>query len=142
MIVQAVIEMPKGTKYKFEMDKDTGLFVIDRVIHPPVPTNYGFIPNTLCEDGDALDIFVFTDTALPQGHMVNVEIMGGFKCTDNGESDDKLFGIVRGDNSGIAHELIKWYLSKYKPGFIVESRMNQEEAIGVYKKARDLCRSH
>jgi len=56
----AVIEIPKGSKVKYELDKDTGLLRVDRILHSAVhyPANYGFLPQTYCEDGDALDVLV------------------------------------------------------------------------------------
>lgn len=59
-IVNAVIEIPRGSKVKYELDKDTGLLYVDRILYSSVvyPHNYGFIPKTLCEDGDPLDVLV------------------------------------------------------------------------------------
>jgi inorganic pyrophosphatase len=59
-VVNAVIEIPRGSKVKYELDKDTGLCYVDRILYSSVvyPHNYGFIPKTLCEDGDPLDVLV------------------------------------------------------------------------------------
>lgn len=59
-VVNAVIEIPRGSKVKYELDKDTGLLYVDRILYSSVvyPHNYGFIPKTLCEDGDPLDVLV------------------------------------------------------------------------------------
>src|SRR5215471_5309091 len=59
----AVIEIPKGSKMKYELDKDTGLLRVDRILHSAVhyPANYGFLPRTYCEDGDPLDVLVMSD---------------------------------------------------------------------------------
>ena len=61
-VVNVVIEIPMGSRNKYEIDRDTGLLKLDRVLHSPFhyPTDYGFIPRTLCEDGDALDALVMT----------------------------------------------------------------------------------
>jgi hypothetical protein len=59
-VINAVIEIPRGSKVKYELDKDTGLLYVDRILYSSVvyPHNYGFIPKTLCEDGDPLDVLV------------------------------------------------------------------------------------
>ena len=62
----AVIEIPKGSKMKYELDKDTGLLRVDRILYSAVhyPTNYGFLPRTYCEDGDPLDVLVLGQEAV------------------------------------------------------------------------------
>lgn len=65
-MINAVIEIPRGSKVKYELDKDTGLLYVDRILYSSVvyPHNYGFIPKTLCEDGDPLDVLVLMQVRL------------------------------------------------------------------------------
>lgn len=98
-VVTAIIEIPRGSKNKYEIDKKTGLLLLDRVMSSPVvyPINYGFIPQTYCDDGDALDIMVIgQDPAIPLC-MMNAKVIGGMKMIDGGESDDKILAVHADD---------------------------------------------
>jgi inorganic pyrophosphatase len=98
-IVTAIIEIPRGSKNKYEICKDSGLLVLDRVLSSSVfyPTNYGFIPQTYCEDGDALDILVLGQDPVPPLSMMNVRVVGGMKMIDGGEEDDKILAVHADD---------------------------------------------
>lgn len=118
--VSAIIEMPAGTTDKIEIK--CGVALIDRKLDIPVPVNYGFIPSTHAEDGDPVDIFVVSDKFLRTTDIVTVRVIGKFTCIDKGVRDDKLLGIVEGENHSelpvmkkVAH-----YLLNYKPGFKIE----------------------
>lgn len=119
----AQIEMVAGTKFKYEF-KDGTLFV-DRVLKHAVPLNYGFIPHTLAEDGDALDVFVLSSEPIVPNSQVLVRFLGVFKCIDNGEQDDKLLAVVEGDfvplDSSVLKYSVRHYLENYKAGFKVQS---------------------
>ena len=98
-VVNAIIEIPAGSKNKYEIDKESGLLVMDRVMSSAVfyPANYGFIPKTYCEDGDALDIFVIgQDPAVPLCIM-KAKVLGGLKMLDGGEEDDKIVAVHSDD---------------------------------------------
>lgn len=98
-IVTAVIEIPRGSKNKYEIDKTSGMLLLDRVMSSPVfyPVNYGFIPQTYCDDGDALDIMVLgQDPALPLC-LMNAKVIGCMKMIDGGESDDKILAVHADD---------------------------------------------
>lgn len=98
-VVTAFIEIPRGSKNKYEIDKQSGLLFLDRVMSSPVfyPTNYGFIPQTYCDDGDALDIMVLgQDPAVP-GTLMNAKVIGAMKMIDGGESDDKILAVHADD---------------------------------------------
>lgn len=94
-----VIEVPKGSKNKYEIDKDTGLLHLDRVLHSAVfyPADYGFIPRTLCDDGDALDALVLTQEPLIAGCVVNARALGVLKMSDDKGLDDKIIAVCVDD---------------------------------------------
>ena len=145
MQLTAIIEIPAGSIHKYEQDKSTGELVLDRPLNQPVPHNYGFIPGTLCDDGDALDVFVLTDTPIYPLSKVKVNIIGVLKCTDNGKSDDKIIATLVGDCSGyetMGTSIIKHYLETYKTGFTVNSQGETEEALKVYEDSVALLEKH
>ena len=87
-----VIEIPAGSSHKIEWNRDLAAFQLDRV-DPAIfakPTNYGFIPQTLDEDGDELDALVITSEPLPTGIFLEAKIIGVMKFEDDGEVDDKI----------------------------------------------------
>jgi inorganic pyrophosphatase len=94
-IVNAIIEIPKGSKAKYELDKKSGLIKMDRILFSSVhyPANYGFIPQSYCEDNDPLDILVLgQETAVPLCIM-RAKPIGVMKMTDQGEADDKIIAV-------------------------------------------------
>ena len=97
--VTAIMEIPKGSKNKYEIDKATGMLVLDRVLSSSVtyPINYGFIPQTYCEDGDALDIMVLGQYSTPSLCMMETKVIGYLKMIDGGESDDKILAVHTSD---------------------------------------------
>ena len=88
LIVNAVVEIPKGSKLKLEFHEDE--LVLDRVLKIPFPQNYGFIPNTTADDGDALDVVVICDEDIPSGVHVKCKVVGLLEMIDCGEIDHKL----------------------------------------------------
>ena len=94
--VIAIIEIPKGSDIKFEMDAKTGRMKIDRFItNPgPYPFNYGFIENTLSEDGDALDVLVLSDRPLMSGSQVNCRPIGLLQMEDEKGKDAKILAVL------------------------------------------------
>lgn len=135
--MRARIEIPKGSFYKYEVDKETGDLVVDRPLPEQIPYNYGYIENTLYKDGDPLDVCVITAFPIEALALVRVVPIGIFICNDNGDQDDKIVAVVEGD-SGLpdrieyALEQIKWYLASYKPGFKVLSYEGPEEALKIW----------
>lgn len=91
----AVIEIPKGSKMKYELDKDTGLLRLDRVLYTSThyPSNYGFIPRTYAEDGDPLDVLVLCSEAIYSLALVKCYPIGVISMLDNGAKDDKIIAI-------------------------------------------------
>ncbi len=94
--VNLVIEIPKGSRNKIELEKETGLIKLDRVLHKPFQFkwNYGLIPRTLYEDGDAADGLLIMEEPLPSGSVVSVRPIGLMKFVDSGELDDKLIAVA------------------------------------------------
>ncbi|MES2436473.1 MAG: inorganic diphosphatase [Patescibacteria group bacterium] len=90
-----IIEIPKGSFNKYEIDKETGLIALDRAnySYAPYPTDYGFAPQTLWEDGDALDVLVLTTFPLSPGILVKVRPVAVMEMIDSGESDYKVIAV-------------------------------------------------
>lgn len=99
--VNALIEISKGSQCKYEIDKPTGLLKLDRVIYSSFhyPVNYGFIPQTLGEDNDPLDILVLCSESLQPLCLVEVTVIGNMQMIDNGEKDDKIIAVATNDPS-------------------------------------------
>lgn len=90
-----IIEIPKGSHNKYEIDKETGLIKLDRANYGAAayPFDYGFIPQTLWEDGDALDVVLFTTYPLNPGILVTARPVAIMEMTDSGESDSKILAV-------------------------------------------------
>lgn len=99
--VNAIIEIPKGSKAKYEIDKESGLIMLDRMLFSSVmyPANYGFIPQTYCDDRDPLDILVLCAADLYPMTMVEATVIGVMHMIDNGEQDDKIIAVATHDMS-------------------------------------------
>lgn len=97
--VNAVIEVPKGERNKYEYDPELGVFKLDRVLYASVhyPTAYGFIPSTLAEDGDPLDVMVMTHGATFTGCLIEVRPVGLLKMRDDKGIDDKVLSVPVND---------------------------------------------
>ena len=96
-IVNVIIEIPKGSHNKYEFNKDKGFFKLDRVLYSPVhyPGDYGFIPQTLADDEDPLDILVIGDDPLFTGCLLEARPIGLLKMVDNGENDRKVLAVQK-----------------------------------------------
>lgn len=98
-IVNCVVEITKGSKVKYELDKKTGLIKVDRVLYSSVvyPHNYGFIPRTLCDDNDPLDVLILMQEPVLPGCFLRVRAIGLMPMIDQGERDDKLIAVCADD---------------------------------------------
>jgi len=98
-VVNAVIEITKGSKVKYELDKKSGLIMVDRILYGPFayPENYGFIPKTYCEDGDPLDMVLICNEPLYPRTLAECRVIGAMEMLDNGEMDDKIIGVLTKD---------------------------------------------
>ena len=99
--VNAIIEIPKGSKAKYEIDKESGLLKLDRVLFSSVmyPANYGFIPQTYCDDKDPLDILVLCSIDVFPMSIIEAKVVGVMHMVDNGEQDDKIIAVAKNDMS-------------------------------------------
>ena len=103
-IVNAVIEIPQGSRAKYEIDKETGLLKLDRVIYSSFyyPCNYGFIPQTYGDDKDPLDILVITSLSVQALCLMEAKVIGVMQMIDSGDADDKIIAVAARD-PGVNH---------------------------------------
>lgn len=153
-IINVVIEIPTGSSHKIEWNRELAVFELDR-IDPQIfakPCNYGFIPQTLDEDGDELDALILTEQPLTTGIFLKAKVIGVMKFVDDGEVDDKIVVVPADDrNNGNAYnsladlpeQIIKqleYHFNHYKdlkkPGTtVVESWGDVSEAKEVIKES-------
>jgi inorganic pyrophosphatase len=157
-LVNALIEIPQGSRTKYEIDKETGLLKLDRVIYSSFhyPVNYGFIPQTLGHDGDPLDILVLCSQSIQSLCLVEATVIGNMQMIDSGEKDDKIIAVATKDPS-VNHitsieELPRHFISELRNYFeqykVLENKQVQieefqdkdiayqiiQEAIDFYKQ--------
>lgn len=103
-VVNGIIEIPQNTRAKYELDKETGLLMMDRVLFSSMyyPANYGFIPQTYCDDKDPLDILVLSQITIVPMCIVSARVVGVMRMLDGGEMDDKIIAVATNDMS-VAH---------------------------------------
>jgi inorganic pyrophosphatase len=152
--VQALIEIPQGSRSKYEIDKETGLLRLDRIIFSSFiyPVNYGFIPQTLGQDGDPLDILVICSQPIQPLCLVEATVIGNMQMIDQGQMDDKIIAVASNDPT-VKHikdidELpehffneLKHYFEEYK---VLENKVveidnfqNKTEAFRIIQDAID-----
>jgi len=95
----AFVEIERGSKNKYELDKETGMIILDRVLFTAThyPMSYGFIPLTLADDGDPLDVFILCNQSIQSGALVQCYPIGIINMTDSSEQDEKIIAIPFGD---------------------------------------------
>ena len=156
-VVKAMIEIPQGSRTKYEIDKTTGLLKLDRVIHSSFhyPVNYGFIPQTLGLDNDPLDILVLCSQSIQPLCLVEATVIGNMQMIDTGEQDDKIIAVATKDPS-VNHitdieELPKHFFNELKHYFeqykVLENKevkidnfQNKEAAFRIINEAIKLYR--
>ena len=131
-IVNAIIEIPKGCRAKYELDKESGLLKLDRVLYSSVyyPANYGFIPQSYCDDHDPLDILVISQIECVPMCIIEAKVIGVMQMIDGGEADDKIIAVAANDMS-VNHIND---ISELPPHFIDEMRHFFEEYKKLEKK--------
>ncbi len=151
-VVNGIIEIPKGTRAKYELDKDSGMLKLDRVLFSSVyyPANYGFIPKTYCDDNDPLDILILSQIDIVPLCIVSAKVIGVMRMIDGGEADDKIIAVAAGDPSmnhiNDISELPDHFISEMRNFFedykklehktvVVEEFQNKELAQEIVLKA-------
>lgn len=131
--VAAVIEIPKGSKVKYELDKASGLIRVDRVLFSSVhyPANYGFIPRTYCGDHDPLDILVLGQESVVPLSIMIAKPIGVMKMLDQGEADDKIVAVHAHDPEYCHYDDIQ----QLSPHRLLEVRRFFEDYKQLEKKA-------
>ncbi len=124
----AVIEISKGGKNKYELDKETGMLKLDRVLYTSThyPANYGFIPRTYADDNDPLDVLVLCEEKILSMTLVEAYPIGVLKMVDNNEGDEKIIAIAKQDP----------YLNEYKDITEIPNQLSAEimHFFEVYKQ--------
>jgi len=154
-LVTALIEIPRGSKAKYEVDKESGLLRLDRVLFSAVhyPANYGFIPQTYCDDNDPLDILVICSLELVPMCLVEAKVIGVMHMVDNNERDDKIIAVAAQDMSvnyindvsdlppHTEKEIIRFF-EDYKKlqlgNVVVEQFLGREDAYRIIRESVEL----
>lgn len=157
--VNALIEIPEGSRSKYEVDKASGLLRLDRVIYSSFhyPVNYGFIPQTLAKDNDPLDILVICSQSIQSLCLVEANVIGNMQMIDNGIPDDKIISVASKDPS-VNHitkmeELPQHFLIELKNFFeqykVLENKkveidnfQNKKEAMIIIEEAIENYSQH
>jgi len=100
-LVNGIIEIPKNSRAKYELDKESGMLMLDRVLYSSInyPANYGFIPQTYCDDNDPLDILILSQIEVVPMCIVEAKVIGVMRMMDEGEMDDKIIAVAANDMS-------------------------------------------
>ncbi|AJC84538.1 inorganic diphosphatase [Campylobacter peloridis] len=123
--LNAVIEIPYGSNIKYELDKESGAIMVDRIMYSAMfyPANYGFIPNTLADDGDPIDVLVLNEYPIQAGAVIPCRLIGVLLMEDESGMDEKLLAVPvskidpRYDNIKTLDDLPKASLDKIKNFF-------------------------
>lgn len=154
-----VVEIPRGSHNKYEIDKETGLIKLDRVNYSAAhyPCDYGFAPQTLWDDGDAMDVVVLTTNPIPPGILVSVRPVGLMQMTDDGQSDDKVLTVptedIRFEHVKELEDINKHTLKELQHFFEMNKKLKAKpieitvhgfkgrtEALAALKRSMDLYR--
>ncbi len=137
--MNVIVEIPKFSKNKYEIDKETGIIALDRVMHTAqdYPFDYGFVPQTLFDDGDALDVVLLTTYPLAPGILVKARPVAIMEMIDGGEHDDKIIAVPtedpRFDDIKDLRDLNKHFIKETTHFFESYKKIqNKEVSIGAW----------
>ena len=153
----AIIEIPRGSTNKYELDKETGLLRLDRVLYSAVyyPADYGFIPRTYCDDGDPLDVLVLSQEPVYPLTIVEARAIGVMRMRDEKGIDDKIVAISvrdpayadytdKGELPGHVMRMVRRFFEDYKAlehkQVSVQDLLGPTEAIAIITEALDMYR--
>lgn len=142
--MNVIIEIPKFSKNKYEIDKETGMIALDRVMHSAqdYPFDYGFVPQTLFDDGDALDVVLVTTYPLAPGILVKARPVAIMEMVDGGERDDKVVAVPvddpRFDNVRDIGDLNPHFQKEMSHFFETYKKVqNKEVSVGAWHGAAE-----
>jgi inorganic pyrophosphatase len=142
--MNVIIEIPRFSKNKYEIDKETGLIALDRVMHTAqdYPFDYGFVPQTLFDDGDALDVVLITTYPLAPGILVKARPVAIMEMIDGGERDDKVVAVPvddpRFDEIKDISDLNKHFVKEMSHFFETYKKVqNKEVTVGAWHGAAE-----
>ena len=155
----SVIEIEKGSKKKYELDKETGFIILDRILYTSThyPANYGFIPRTLADDGDPLDVLVLSNESIDPLVLVRCYPIGVITMLDNGKNDEKIIAIPYEDPTYNTYfdiadlpshifEEMRHFFSVYKQlegkSTAVDEVQGHEKALEIIKKSLSTYSEH
>lgn len=158
-IVNAIIEIPQGSRCKYEIDKDSGLLKLDRVIFSSFyyPVNYGFIPQTYGDDKDPLDILVITSLPVVPLTLMQAKVIGVMQMIDSGDADDKIIAVANNDPAVYHYnnieelprhffEELRHFFEEYKrlerKTVVVEEFGDKSAALQIVEAGIDLYKKH
>jgi inorganic pyrophosphatase len=139
----AVVEIPKGSKKKYELDKETGLIILDRILYTSThyPENYGFIPRTFAEDNDPLDVLILCDETFDPLTLVRCKPIGLVKMIDENEVDEKIIAVSINDPSKNLYsdiaELPEHIFSEIKHFFTVYKQLEGKKTVVTEIKGQE-----
>lgn len=137
-ICNAIVEIPKDSTKKYELDKDTGLLKLDRFMYSAVhyPADYGFIPRTLWYDNDPLDVFILTHSPVVPMCLCEVKILGVIRMIDDEEADDKIIAVHQADpryrDYDCLESLPKHYMNELR-NFLETYKMLEKKVVKIFE---------